>query len=499
MKTTTKKSLQKGAILLAILLLLESLSVLTACSNEEASKTVDQTTVTDAEQNEAVIEELTDGLEDINMEGYEFNILATEMAWTRAKYDAEQDGEPINDAISTRNRYLEERFNCDIVVLSDTAHASAMNKATNDVQSDDGVFDMVSLYDVYISVMLPYIADWNNVSQLKLDKPWWNPDATVVYNWGGKQCTINGYTSLTAISSTNAIAFNKDMLKTLNVESKELYDRVRNGSWTLDAMYAYGKQAITDLNGDSKIDLKDDRFAIQDGNSIKNLVNAAVASAGIRYVGYDANHNPVYQFDNEKSINMYQKLIEKSFNEGVLITNAANPDRGTSVPIFLENRALFVHASMLGMETVRGVDQFDIGILPFPKFDETVDDYRSLSVGSATCFLPRTVSPDDYDRIGTLLEAMAFYSYYEVLPVYKEIALKTKSTRDNESSDMLDIIFNTICFDLGHTLEHIVTKPLIAAAFLKKDSTLVASSIEANKEVIRAEIEKLLEAAKDIF
>ena len=112
--------------------------------------------------------------------------------------------------------------------------------------------------------------------------------------------------------------------------------------------------------------------------------------------------------------------------------------------------------------------------------------------------LLRTVNPERYENIGTILEAMASYTYHEVLPVYKEIALKTKAARDNESAEMLDIIFNTICFDMAHNLESIVTKPLITATFCKKDSGAVASTIEKNKKSIQKNLEKLIKQAAEI-
>jgi hypothetical protein len=50
---------------------------------------------------------------------------------------------------------------------------------------------------------------------------------------------------------------------------------------------------------------------------------------------------------------------------------------------------------------------------------------------------------------GSVLEAMACESLYTVTPAYYDITLEGKQLRDNESSEMLDIILGSRVFDLG--------------------------------------------------
>ena len=53
---------------------------------------------------------------------------------------------------------------------------------------------------------------------------------------------------------------------------------------------------------------------------------------------------------------------------------------------------------------------------------------------------------------GVILEAMAYESEQTVLPAYYEVMLKTKVSRDEQSSAMLDLILDHLVFDLGDTL-----------------------------------------------
>ena len=51
---------------------------------------------------------------------------------------------------------------------------------------------------------------------------------------------------------------------------------------------------------------------------------------------------------------------------------------------------------------------------------------------------------------GTILEALAYYGYTIVKPAYYDKTLVGQSTRDDESAEMLDIIFSTLSFDFGY-------------------------------------------------
>jgi hypothetical protein len=58
-------------------------------------------------------------------------------------------------------------------------------------------------------------------------------------------------------------------------------------------------------------------------------------------------------------------------------------------------------------------------------------------------------SADNLERISIILEALAAESRYTLQPAYYDIVLNRKFTRDEESSEMLDIIFTTRIYDIG--------------------------------------------------
>ena len=54
------------------------------------------------------------------------------------------------------------------------------------------------------------------------------------------------------------------------------------------------------------------------------------------------------------------------------------------------------------------------------------------------------------DRTGVITEALAYYGKEIVTPAYYDVNLIGQSTRDEESAEMLDIIFGNRVYDIGY-------------------------------------------------
>ena len=97
----------------------------------------------------------------------------------------------------------------------------------------------------------------------------------------------------------------------------------------------------------------------------------------------------------------------------------------------------------------------DFGIIPWPKFDETLDRYyTNVDAGCNLICVPITVG--NPECISVVLEAMAYDSYKNVIPTYYDVVLQTKYTRDEESPEMLDLIREGRVYDIGYYYEGFV-------------------------------------------
>jgi len=370
------------------------------------------------------------------------------LSWANILLDAEEDGTHLNDVIAKRNRSLEETYNFDLqVIIQPDFDAQYLN---NSVMADEDAFDLCQIYDVKLLTILESVSPWDDIPYVQLDAPWWNPEASACFNIRGAQIMTAGNMSLGYLSRAMCYLFNKNIYADMGY-SENLYELVLDGQWTQDVFFRMASEAVNDLNGNGTFDASDQYGTF--GNP-RAYYNTLLYGSGVLFVERD--EDDLYQFTlhkNEKAINLFEKILAFDStnpnltyyaNRSTLTPSSLDPD-----DLFETGQALFhVQGLPHTIESLRAMED-EFGILPLPKVDENQTDYYSPSYGAAVTVIPRTVPTERYEAIGLLTEAMTRSTYEEVIPIYKEILLKTKYSRDNESSEMLDIIFSSICFDPG--------------------------------------------------
>jgi len=120
---------------------------------------------------------------------------------------------------------------------------------------------------------------------------------------------------------------------------------------------------------------------------------------------------------------------------------------GSSKDFISSRRALFAQFTTKSLDGLRDCEE-DYGIVPYPKWDEAQERYNGYDISSFVS-IPSSVA--DPEMVGQTLEMLNFYSRELVLPTYYEISLNAKTVRDEESIQMLDLIFNDIYCDAGRT------------------------------------------------
>ena len=89
------------------------------------------------------------------------------------------------------------------------------------------------------------------------------------------------------------------------------------------------------------------------------------------------------------------------------------------------------------------------GVLPAPKYDEYQENYSSLVWMHHDSVLGIPGSCTNTEVISVVLEYMSYLSYYEVYPIFYDTIILGKSARDQQSKEMLELVFQTRSFDPG--------------------------------------------------
>ena len=442
---------------------------------------------------ETTAPEETDGLPEKDMDKFELKIVHFDgnwLSWALTKLDAESEtGDRLNDAIYKRNRNMEERFNCEINVTGkETITASDIQ---SEIMAGDSNYDVWFMYDNWTLGAVEYLLPWEERPYINLDREWWNPSATEVFNLEGKTYAAAGNYSLSVLSRASGFAFNKDIYNKMN-RSENIYDLAREGKWTIDVMYDTAKNAYIDLDGDSSMN-ENDQYGIS--GSWKETFWRFLSGSDVRFISKDSNSDPVFDLQkNEAAINKMLKIFDLFTEKGIYYNPQTKDVHSVqdSEEIFADGRLLFKTVNLFDLEALRTCD-IDIGILPCPKYDENQENYYAPSFGAEISVLLKTLPEERKENVGMLLEALAYDTNANILPEYKEVLLKTKLARDNESEEMIDIIINSISFDFGiNAWQNEVGVPIVQRIYVKNDPN-VASTLAKMQKSVDAQIKKLVE------
>ncbi|MBO5127649.1 MAG: extracellular solute-binding protein [Clostridia bacterium] len=401
-------------------------------------------------------------------------------------YAAEMTGELINDAVFTRNNTIEELLD---IKIAETKLENCHNTAKSSITAGDKQFDVVMPYmnSTITLAVEGSLLDLKQIPYLDLDKPWWDGRANKDLVINDRLFITTGDIAILDNECTMVMFFNKDMIAQYGLESP--YDLVREHRWTIDKVGEMSYGLINDKNGDGQMTTEDDQWGISIAG---NAPISFYFGAGERVVQADANGELQIMMGNSRAYDVYDKIANLCLSSEVLSKHTSNKTGFDDVcASFNAGNILFVTFALVDINGLRDAE-FEFGILPYPLYDETQKEYNNLissGLVSATS-VPNTC--ENTELVGVTLEAMAYHSTTTLTPAYYDNALKTRYVRDEESGEMLDIIFATRVYDLGYIFNWGGAGNMITNMFSAKQ-TEYASNWQKIEKAVQKTMSKSLE------
>ncbi len=457
------------ALLLMGLLLLPS--VLTSCS-ESPVQSEEETTATsevikspaDVEAAPETAEETEDDgktkyapdLPEKTFDGYAFRIVSRDddmhryNVHTRDLYAEEMTGDAITDAVFKRNAEICETYDIEIVVEthSETTNESTPNNLVqNSVMADSDDFDLLATHMINgaNTALKNVFLSYNHLQNIDLSKPYWNQSAHKAFSVGNKTYLALSDMCFSSNDNTHCMFFNKKLAEDHNLEN--LYDTVKENKWTYDKFRTLVSNVSMDLDGDGQWTQEDlYGYFIGGGSTLINWMFAA----DLHVAAKDEQNIPYLDFYSEKTVDAYNWTYELyNSDDSYYIASWVNSE----IPkMFAADKALFLTTQIGVAEDLRDMES-DFGVLPYPKYDENQETYYHYVDGHATIMaVPKTVR--DTECTGTILEALAYLSYKDVLPWYYDVLMTKKNVRDEASGEMIELIYDTRAFDFAYVYDN---------------------------------------------
>lgn len=107
------------------------------------------------------------------------------------------------------------------------------------------------------------------------------------------------------------------------------------------------------------------------------------------------------------------------------------------------------------------------------------------------------VTTRDLEKTGTIVEGLSAESYKYYIPAYYEVLMGAKLTQDQDSVEMLDLIYETCVFDIGRN--YLDNDPMQSGftSLLQSKSTDFVSYYEKHAAATQKRLDKLYESVID--
>lgn len=488
------------ALLLAALL---TASSMTACGGGEGTgNTTDPAAETTSAETVPEETEITDDLPaDLKFTGESFVILSREdLQWENEMCTDELTGDIVNDAIYNREIAVEDRLNVEISAFKTPGiwgnENAFFDKIRTAVRAGDSSYQLVAGYAYFVTALATegIFTNLLNVDYLNFDKPWWNSSLRDELTLYDQLYFAGGDLSYTMICQMFGTFMNKDMAEMYAVE--DLYNVVSEGRWTYDYLYSLASSISKDVDGNGEMNEQDEYgLVIPQGNCCDTFL----AAYDQPLTAKDADGNIVLRMGDAKAIDVADRMMSffNQSNPGVFsVPEVAQTDKTWYKP-FKEGRALLTVATLnYAVEELREVD-FEYGILPLAKYDEAQEEYHTLSQDAYSLFCV-PLNAGNLEMIGAVTEAMAHESWKSVTPAYFEVAMKTKYSRDEASSQMLDLIREGAAFNFGFVNSSSCNNMIHIMRTVASGNQGYATVFAANEKSYQTSLDKLVQAYKDM-
>lgn len=300
----------------------------------------------------------------------------------------EENGDVLNDAGYRTTREVEDRFGITLTCSESNDTAIAIPTLKKLLLAGDSTYELAMPFT--LENFMPLLSEnlLYDVSSLKyvdLSREYYVQSAIDMYTIAGKVITIAGSYAMPA-GIPLGYEFNKKLAAELDVEN--MYDLVREGTWTHDKFMEIIKGSYRDVNGNGKHDVDD-------------VYGFHTYAVGLQYlycsydgttVKSDGDHFR-FGFDTDRAVRIMEKIID--------LRNVEDAGYYDDWNVFFRGNALFCFY-LSGSDALRDLD-FEFGLLPVPKLDEEQEQYRIFSSGGMLVVPSNLENPD---MTGAVIEAL---------------------------------------------------------------------------------------------
>ena len=439
-----------------LILFLALVMLLASCGNEDAppADTSDGGGGTSAGTNTGESEQPPEIPEDLKDTGEIIQIF-TQGWYGHAPLDVvdigvEEDSEDlITGAAYERDREIEEMLGVFVEVVAEPecydSFQTLLTQSLGGLEYELLLLRSAVYTQAVVNGMLLNLEN-RNLEYLDVTKSWWDESSYEALSVCNQYYGLCGDFTVSDDLTLWALFFNKDMRSSLEGLDNP-YDLVDSGDWTYEALYEMAQAAAIDSDGTPGMTYTD-TWGI---TYIRDAVAGMINSVEIQFGQKDEDGIPYLSLYNDANATKILDIYDMLYDTDVCYNIHAPGHEGSDeIAVFTEGRALFTFGGIYYAPQMRDTT-VNFGILPYPKYDTTQQEY--ISSVSPLFLTVLCVPSSNTANLELRSLFMEYYSYLGsdlVVPEFYDRLLIGRVARDEETAEILDFIFGNITYDIGN-------------------------------------------------
>ncbi len=408
--------------------------------NDPAATTLPEETTYPVDENGYEL----DRLPELNYNDKEFILFtwSNQVQWEWNE-DGETNGEKIHDAIYDRQVRTEERLGIKLIISKQTGDWNNRNSFITTVESNvaagsKDAFDLVGQYTpaAPIGAMKNLYFDISEIEHLDWERPWWPSDIQESCHINSNVYFITGDITGTLVRNIHSVLCNLDLAE--NHGLPNVYDLVDNNEWTFEKFTELSLGTIQGINPDGSACYS---VTLTDNVHFDSLFYGA----GFSYVEHNADGKLIMseELSGDRLETWYQTCRSFLFDNEDVALLGANGANG-----FASGNVLFHGGTIADVQNYLQDVSFNFAVLPYPKYDDNQDEYRTITSYWVSMYSIPT-NANDPTMSAAVLECLSSYGYRYLTPVLYQESFQYRYLDTPENARMFDLLHNTLVFDPG--------------------------------------------------
>ena len=441
----------KQSKLISMLLLAALLcTVTTACGDDSGTASAETKNNGDAAavNTEAVTEiPYAFAQQELDFGGYNFRVFTDHQGEVDILIDELVAGEIVSESVYNRNARVEELLNIEITTLDvgEINWDEVSPTVQKYVMAGDDAFDAMNagLIEVFRASSNGHLLPLHEIETLDLEADWWDQSIFEAFDFGnGNFYMMNGGINYWDDYGLCCMAVNIDLMRRNDMEIP--YDAVRAGEWDYEMFHGFIRDFQQDLNGNGEWD-PEDQYGCVDNLDFGSRVGCGF---GMFAVSKNEEGRPEFRLD-EGYYERFDKLISGLCCDPAVVIMERKFGYEEGGKIFGYGNTLFKPAMVNDLQGLRDAE-YMATVLPMPKYDENQQTYLNSARDIYCTAYGVPITNTDLDRTGYILDAMSYFGERIIRPAAIEKQCMVKGAQDEDTVDMLNIIFDSKAYDLTY-------------------------------------------------